>query len=75
MAIEQSDIDLLAALPPAQAVNALCAALPFADAEKQALLEAAEPESRRDLLVDLLEMQLSVDVWNDPEPYSPPVVN
>jgi Lon protease-like protein len=68
------DIDLLAALPAAQAVNALCAALPFGGAEKQALLEAAEPRVRRDLLTSLLEMQLSGSL--EPlEPYAPPIVN
>ena len=68
------DIDLLAALAPAQAVNALCAAVPLAAPEKQALLEAAEPESRRDLLVALLEMQLTTP-WDPPASYSPPTIN
>lgn len=68
------DIELLAALAPAQAVNALCAAVPLEAAEKQALLEAAEPESRGDLLASLLEMQLS-SPWEPPAPYAPPTVN
>lgn len=69
------DIDLLAALPPAQAVNALCAALPFEPAEKQALLEAPMPSARRDLLTGLLEMQLSAMSWDAPSSYQPPTVN
>jgi uncharacterized protein len=69
------DMDLLAALPPAQAVNALCAALPFEPAEKQALLEAPVPTARRDLLAGLLEMQLSAMSWDAPATYEPPTVN
>jgi Lon protease-like protein len=69
------DIDLLAALPPAQAVNALCAALPFEPAEKQALLEAAGPEARRDLLAGLLEMQLGAMSFEAPPSYEPPTVH
>lgn len=69
------DIDLLAALPPAQAVNALCAALPFEPAEKQALLEAPAPAVRRDLLADLLEIQLSAMSWDSPATYQRPSVN
>lgn len=68
------DLELLAALAPAQTVNALCAALPFAAADKQALLEAAEPEARRDLLETLLEMQLR-GAWEPPTPFEPPTVN
>jgi len=68
------DIELLAALAPAQAVNALCAAVPLPAAEKQALLEAAEPESRRDLLTTLLEMQLS-DSWQSQDSVAPPSIN
>jgi len=68
------DLELVAALVPAQAVNALCAALPFGAAEKQALLEAAEPESRCDLLTTLLEMQLSGSLEPSAS-YPPPTVN
>lgn len=68
------DIELLAALAPAQAVNALCAAVPLTAAEKQALLEAAEPESRRDLLTTLLEMQLS-GPGQPAASYAPPTIN
>lgn len=69
------DIDLLAALPPAQAVNALCAALPFDASHKQDLLESPAPDSRRDLLEGLLEMQLNAG-GREPSPgWSPPVVN
>lgn len=69
------DMDLLASLPAARAVNALCAALPLEPAEKQALLEAAGLEVRRDLLAGLLEMQLT-GVDSEPrQPYSRPMVN
>jgi Lon protease-like protein len=69
------DMDLLASLPAAQAVNALCAALPLEPAEKQALLEAAGLETRRDLLAGLLEMQLTGLGWVPRQPYSGPMVN
>ncbi len=69
------DMDLLASLPAAQVVNALCAALPLESAEKQALLEAAGLELRRDLLAGLLEMQLTGARWEPREPYSGPMVN
>jgi len=69
------DMDLLASLPAPQAVNALCAALPLEPAEKQALLEAAGLEIRRDLLAGLLEMQLTTPAWEPRPPYSSPSVN
>ncbi len=73
------DVDLLASLPPAQAVNALAAALPFEPAEKQALLEAETPLARRDLLVELLRFAVapSSGTPEPPEgrPYEPPLVN
>lgn len=69
------DIGLLASLPPAQAINALCAALPFEPAEKQALLEAAGPQARSDLLSGLLDMQVTAQGPEPPAAFPPPVVN
>ena len=53
--------EVLAALPGWRLVNALAAALPFAPAEKQALLESPTLESRKDILMSLFEMS-GVDV-------------
>jgi len=68
------DLDLLASLPPAQAVNALSAALPLAPAEKQALLEAAAPDARGELLIRLMEIQ-DVATSDRPAPYVLPTVH
>jgi len=66
------DLDLLAALPAATLINALSAALPFAPAEKQALLEATSCRERESVLLELLRMGIE-----PPEPgsryRSPPV--
>jgi hypothetical protein len=45
-------------LPPAALVNALAATLPFAPAEKQAMLEARGPSERAEILLTLLGMGL-----------------
>lgn len=58
--------EALAELAPGRQINVLAAALPFADAEKQALLEAPDLASRRDLLVTLLEMGFADDCDRDP---------
>lgn len=50
------DLDELRGIPPPQLVNGLSAALPFAPAEKQALLEADGPLERSQVLVLLLAM-------------------
>lgn len=68
------DLDLLASLPPAQAVNALSAALPLAPAEKQALLEAAAPDARGELLIRLMEIQ-DVATSDRPASYVLPTVH
>ncbi len=72
------DFDLLASLPPAQAVNALSAALPFGPAEKQALLEAESPRGRRDLLVNLMALYEAPPlsrVADSARSFEPPTVN
>ena len=50
------DFTLLGGLPGITLLNGLAAALPFGAAEKQALLEAADPDERRELLLTLLQM-------------------
>ncbi len=50
------DMDLLASLAGPRLVNALAAALPFAAAEQQALLEANADERQR-LLLELMRME------------------
>ncbi|HEY0511081.1 MAG TPA: LON peptidase substrate-binding domain-containing protein [Thermoanaerobaculia bacterium] len=67
------DYDLLASVPGISLLNGLSVALPFGPAEKQALLEAADPAVREDLLLTLMGMgfePLSTDEY-----YSPPVLN
>lgn len=53
------DLEELATLSGRALVDGLAVTLPFVPAEKQALLEAASPEARRDLLLSLLEMGLA----------------
>lgn len=60
--VEGPGCDALAELPAARQVNLLAAALPFGQIEKQALLEAPDTLSRRDLLVALLEMGLEEEL-------------
>lgn len=50
------DMDLLASLDGPRLVNALAAALPFAAAEQQALLEATTAADRQSLLLGLMRM-------------------
>ncbi len=50
------DMDVLASLAGPRLVNALAAALPFAAAEQQALLEAPAAEDRQRLLLELMRM-------------------
>lgn len=67
------DFDLLGSLPGVSLLNGLAAALPFPPPEKQALLEAAGPMEREELLLTLMGMgfePLSTDEY-----YSPPVVH
>jgi len=67
------DFDLLSSVPGISLLNGLSVALPFRPAEKQALLEAADPGVREELLLTLMGMgieQLSTDEY-----YSPPTLN
>jgi Lon protease-like protein len=67
------DYDLLSSVPGISLLNGLSVALPFRPAEKQALLEAADPGVREELLLTLMGMgieQLSTDEY-----YSPPTLN
>jgi len=65
------DLDRLQTLPGVTLLNGLAVALPFSPGEKQALLEADDPEGRRDLLLNLMGMGFAEDGEN----HAPPVVN
>ncbi|HWM93328.1 MAG TPA: LON peptidase substrate-binding domain-containing protein [Thermoanaerobaculia bacterium] len=67
------DFDLLESLPGVSLINGLAAALPFPPAEKQALLEAASPMEREELLLTLMGM--GIEPLSTDEYYSPPIVN
>jgi hypothetical protein len=67
------DYDLLASVPGISLLNGLSVALPFRPAEKQALLEAADPGLREDLLLTLMGM--GIEPLSTDEYYSPPVLN
>jgi Lon protease-like protein len=67
------DYDLLASVPGISLLNGLSVALPFPPAEKQALLEAADPAVREELLLTLMGM--GIDPLSTDEYYSPPVLN
>ncbi len=67
------DRDLLESLSPLQLLHALCAALPFAAGEKQALLEAESSVDRQTLLLAL--MQMGPDSAAGDGLHEPPVVN
>ena len=67
------DYDLLASVPGISLLNGLSVALPFRPAEKQALLEAADPGVREELLLALMGM--GIEHLSTDEYYSPPVLN
>jgi Lon protease-like protein len=67
------DFDLLASVPGISLLNGLAVALPFRPAEKQALLEAAGPAEREELLLTLMGM--GVEPMAADEYYSPPLTN
>jgi Lon protease-like protein len=67
------DYDLLSSVPGISLLNGLSVALPFQPAEKQALLEAADPAVREDLLLTLMGM--GIEPLPTDEYYSPPVLN
>jgi uncharacterized protein len=67
------DFDLLSSVPGISLLNGLSVALPFRPAEKQALLEAADPGVREELLLTLMGM--GIEPLSTDEYYSPPVLN
>lgn len=67
------DFGLLGSLPGISLLNGLAVALPFRPEEKQALLEAAGPMEREQLLLTLMGMGL--EPLPADEYYSPPTVN
>jgi uncharacterized protein len=67
------DFDLLGSVPGISLLNGLSVALPFRPAEKQALLEAAGPSEREELLLTLMGMGL--DALSTDDYYSPPILN
>lgn len=67
------DFDLLASVPGISLLNGLSVALPFRPAEKQALLEAAGPAVREELLLALMGM--GIEPLTAEEYYSPPTLN
>jgi uncharacterized protein len=67
------DFDLLASVPGVSLLNGLSVALPFRPAEKQALLEAADPAVREELLLTLMGM--GIETLSTDEYYSPPILN
>jgi uncharacterized protein len=67
------DFGLLASLPGVALVNGLAVALPFRPVEKQALLEAAGPAERQQLLLSLIDM--GVEPMDAADYYAPPTVH
>ncbi len=69
------DMDLLASLDAPRLVNALAAALPFAPAELQALLEAPTLADRQRLLLELMRMEEAPRGESPASLFVPPTVN
>jgi Lon protease-like protein len=67
------DFGLLGSVPGISLLNGLAVALPFRPAEKQALLEAASPMEREEMLLALMGM--GIEKVSDAEFYAPPIVN
>ena len=67
------DFDLLGSVPGISLLNGLSVALPFRPAEKQALLEAAGPAEREEMLLTLMGMGL--ETLSTDDYYSPPILN
>ncbi|HSJ75194.1 MAG TPA: LON peptidase substrate-binding domain-containing protein [Gemmatimonadales bacterium] len=67
------DYDLLSSVPGISLLNGLSVALPFRPAEKQALLEAAGPGEREEMLLALMGM--GIEPLSTDEYYSPPILN
>lgn len=60
------DLDKLRELSGLAILNSLAMALPFAPAEKQALLEAADVDQRHQMLLSLMDMGLDLRRRDDP---------
>ena len=67
------DFDLLASVPGISLLNGLSVALPFRPAEKQALLEAAGPCEREEMLLTLMGM--GIEPLSTDDYYAPPILN
>jgi uncharacterized protein len=67
------DFELLGSVPGISLLNGLSVALPFRPAEKQALLEAAGPAEREEMLLALMGM--GIEPLSTDEYYSPPILN
>ena len=67
------DFDLLGSVPGISLLNGLSVALPFRPAEKQALLEAAGPAQREEMLLTLMGMGL--EPLSTDDYYAPPILN
>lgn len=65
------DLQRLEHLPGITLLNGLAVALPFTPGEKQALLEAEDPDRRRELLLSLMGMGFA----DEDDRHAPPVVN
>lgn len=59
------DLTRLAEMPALAVLNSLAMALPFAPAEKQALLEAGDTSERHEMLISLLSM--GIEPWTTGE--------
>ncbi len=67
------DFDLLSSVPGISLLNGLSVALPFRPAEKQALLEAAGPAEREEMLLTLMGM--GIEPLSTDDYYAPPILN
>lgn len=67
------DFDLLGSVPGISLLNGLSVALPFRPAEKQALLEAAGPAEREEMLLTLMGM--GIEPISTDDYYAPPILN
>ena len=61
--------EVVNAAPAGALISSLCMALPFSPLEKQALLEAADLESRREVLTALLEIEAASGAEDDDAPH------
>ena len=68
-----TDLALLCSVPGISLLNGLAVALPFRPAEKQALLEAASPMEREEMLLALMGM--GIERVSKEEFDAPPIVN